>query len=193
MNIQNAKIYGLDNAIKCSKYPMSIDIENCNSDITDTTRALGRCKQGSGEDNYLKGVIVQFDLTFSIKAWIEAERYHFLDFISSQSTMHKIVKMDIMKQCNEYVDPRNIAVLKEKVCIYNSIEEKDSEEAKKAFLECVYNIPAGFEMTAGMTTNYQQLKTIYYQRRYHRLPEWKAFCKWIEGMPKFKELILGGN
>ena len=34
-----------------------------------------------------------------------------------------------------------------------------------------------------MTTNYRQLKTIYCQRRTHRLPEWRVFCEWIETLP----------
>jgi hypothetical protein len=36
-----------------------------------------------------------------------------------------------------------------------------------------------------MTTNYQQLKTIYQQRRNHRLPEWQTFCDWCETLPSF--------
>lgn len=42
-----------------------------------------------------------------------------------------------------------------------------------------------------MSTNYRQLKTIYHQRKKHRLPEWRSFCEWIETLPMFKELCLG--
>jgi hypothetical protein len=48
--------------------------------------------------------------------------------------------------------------------------------------------PCGFKLTAGMTTNYRQLKTIYNQRKNHRLPEWRDFCTWITLLP-FAELI----
>ena len=40
-----------------------------------------------------------------------------------------------------------------------------------------------------MTTNYRCLRNIYIQRKDHRLPEWRAFCKWIETLPYFDELI----
>ena len=43
-----------------------------------------------------------------------------------------------------------------------------------------------------MTTNYRQLKTIYRQRKNHALPEWKAFCKWIETLP-WSELIIANT
>ena len=58
------------------------------------------------------------------------------------------------------------------------------------YLTVLYNNPSGFKLTARMTTNYRQLKTIYYQRRNHRLPEWRTFCSWIEELPYFKELVL---
>jgi hypothetical protein len=35
------------------------------------------------------------------------------------------------------------------------------------------------------------LKTIYYQRKNHKLPEWREFCQWIEELPYFKDLVLG--
>jgi hypothetical protein len=59
----------------------------------------------------------------------------------------------------------------------------NADPAPENYLRLLYNIPVCFKLTAGMTTNYQQLKTIYQQRKTHRLPEWKAFCKWIETLP----------
>ena len=69
----------------------------------------------------MTGIRVNFDLTFSNKAWVEAERYRFLEFVSSQSTMHCITKFDLNEQYNEYVDPRIIEIMREKVDIYNKL------------------------------------------------------------------------
>ena len=90
--VDNVKIYGLEDSVKASKYPMSIDTEKCNTEITPRVKSLGNCEKGTGHDQFLTGIIVQFDLTFTNKAWVESERYHFLDFVSSQSTMHRIAK-----------------------------------------------------------------------------------------------------
>ena len=74
---------------------------------------------------------------------------------------------------------------------YSEEELKKIEKQKaKKYLEVLYSNPAGFRLTAGMTTNYRQLKTIYAQRKNHRLPEWRTFCKWIETLP-MSELITG--
>ena len=70
---------------------------------------------------FLTGIRVNFDLTFSNKAWVEAERYKFLEFVSSQSTMHCITKFDLNEQYNEYVDPRIIEIMREKVDVYNKL------------------------------------------------------------------------
>ncbi len=185
--VSNTKVYGLLESIRRSKYPKSVDIAKCTADVTPGVEALGNCQTGTGHDQFLTGIIVQFDLTFTIKAWTEAERYHFLDFVSSQSTMHKIAQFDIAKQCHEFVDPEIIKIVQMYVNTYNVVPTPEN------YLRLLYNVPVGFKLTAGMTTNYRQLKTIYQQRKNHRLKEWREFCEWIETLPKFKELCLKGE
>lgn len=203
--VSNAKVYGLDESIRRAKFPMAADISELTTELTKGLKSLAQSAHGAGHDQWLTGVIIQFDLKFSNKAWVEAERYGFLDFISSQSTMHRITKFDLDKAYNEYVDERIVEIMKEKVKDYNdycaSLEtsfvpqccetlEALEEKKKRKYLEVLYSNPAGFELTAGMTTNYRQLKTIYSQRKNHRLPEWREFCKWIETLPH-SELITG--
>ena len=185
--ISNVQVYGLEESSKRSKYPISTDTSSCTTELTKTTYSLGRASVGSGHDNWLNGVIVQFDLTFTNKAWVEAERYHFLDFVSSQSTMHRITKFDLDKAYIEYTDPRMIEIMQQLVNQYNADPTPDN------YLKVLYSNPAGFKITAGMTTNYRQLKTIYYQRKNHRLPEWRVFSEWITTLPMFKALILNEN
>jgi hypothetical protein len=96
--VSNWHIYGYGDSIAASKYPMSVDIGRCTGSTTDTVRKLASCSMGTGHDQFLTGIIVQFDLTFSNKAWVEAERYHFLDFVSSQSTMHRAAQFGIEEQ-----------------------------------------------------------------------------------------------
>lgn len=181
--VSNVDVYGLENSIVGSKYPMAVDISKLTPELTDRCVSLAQSEKGSGHDNWLNGIIVQFDLTFTVKAWTEAERYHFLDFISSQSTMHRITKFDLDNSYIEYVDPRMIDIMKELVANYN--ENKTPEN----YLKVLYSNPCGFKLTAKMTTNYRQLKTIYSQRKTHRLPEWRWFCEFVEKLP-LSELII---
>lgn len=182
MIVSNTRVYGFDESIKASKYPMATNTEDCTVEITERQRNLASSPKGEGHDNFLCGIIVQFDLTFTVKAWTEAERYHFFDIVSSQSTMHQISKFDLDEQYIEYVDPRIINVMNELKNIYN--DTKDPND----YLRLLYSNPCGFRLTAAMSTNYRQLKTIYSQRRFHRLPEWREFCDWILTLPH-SELI----
>lgn len=185
MKVTNVKVNDLEESIKASKYPMSVDIDALNTDVTKTVQSLAQSGKGEGHDQFLTGINVSFDLTCSNKMWVEAERYRFLFFVSSQSTMHRISKFDIESQCNEYVDKQIIGRLRELQAEY---KENPTPEN---YLKLLYNVPSGFELTARLTTNYRALKTIYSQRKNHRLPEWREFCQWIETLPYAKELIVG--
>lgn len=174
--VSSVSIYGLLPSVQASKFPMSTET-NTSPEPTETTYRLAQCDPGSGHDQFLTGIVVQFNLTLTNKAWVEAERYHFLDFVSSQSTMHRIAKFDLDQAYISYVDLRMVEVMKALVAEYNS------DPTPEKYLRVLYSNPAGFRLTARMTTNYRQLKTIYRQRRNHRLPEWRAFCEWIETLP----------
>lgn len=207
MRVENVKIYDLQESMRAAGYPMRTELDWEETEEKALKRGINLSKAADwvgAHDQWLTGVRVNFDLTCSNKMWVEAERYRFLEFVSSQSTMHRITKFDIRKQYNEYVDPRVIDIMVEKVEKYNKlIDARDAvkdtaseamlndmdELLKKIYLEILYTNPAGFELTARMTTNYRCLKNIWRQRRDHRLPEWRQFCKWIETLPYAKELM----
>ena len=203
MKVENVRIYDLEESLAASGYPMRTVAEIAELDEKMVRRGhnlSAACDRGNGaHGQFMTGIRVNFDLTFTNKAWVEAERYRFLEFVSSQSTMHRITKFDLREQYNEYVDPRIIDIMEEKVEEYNRISalQLTSQEAiqernqalQELYLQILYSNPSGFNLTARMTTNYRCLKNIYIQRKNHRLPEWREFCKWIETLPYFEELI----
>lgn len=202
MRVENVKVYDLEESLHASGYPLRT---TTNWEETEEA-ALKRAKNLShaadwvgAHDQFLTGILVSFDLRFSNKAWIEMERYIFKFFVSSQSTMHCATKFSLKEQCNRYVDSRIIDIVQGKINEYNRLSalKGQNEEAKQSlskqktelYLEILYNIPPGFELTARLTTNYRCLKNIWRQRRSHKLPEWREFCKWIETLPYAKDLI----
>lgn len=202
MRVANVKVYDLEESLHASGYPLrtTTNWEETEEATLKRAKNLSHAADWVGaHDQFLTGILVSFDLTFSNKTWVEAERYRFLSFVSSESTMHRITKFNLKEQCNRYVDARIIDIVQEKINEYNRLSKlqpegeesrKQSEQIKKElYLEILYNIPAGFELTARLTTNYRCLKNIWRQRRDHRLPEWREFCKWIETLPYAKDLI----
>ena len=187
--IDGTEVYGLEKAIKASGNPMRTIIETSPIDEKDINRAyrLGQTHNGEGHDNFLKGIIVQMNVTAPLYWWKQAQRYHWFDFVSSQSTMHCLLKFSIKDQCVGDTHPEVIAIVDRLVSEYQKMSDTD-ENKKTKWRQIVASLPSGFCLGATMTTNYQQLKTMYFQRKNHKLSEWRAFCEWAETLPRFKEL-----
>ena len=223
MKIKNVKVAFLKESIIRSGYPMQTGepeelaehyiqrqmFPSANS----KTRAykLANTPNGSGHNNFLKGVIVQFDLQYPQYFTPQLQRYHWVDIISSQSKMHSLTKIkDIGDSCNKYVTKGQCSLVKWLVKeIYNKEVQypvKFYDEYKsfgdeppyiinskeECFQYIISNLPMGFELWMGISTNYLQLKTIYTQRKNHKLSEWGEFCDWIKTLP-MSELITGEN
>ena len=206
MKVDNVKVYDLEESLIASGYAMieeydpeviqtQVDglkyMEGLDESLIDLQPfrrgvRLGNTPMGSGHGSFLKGIVVNLDLTLTNKAWIEFQRYHFADIITGMSTMHRIARFDLDKSFNEFVSPQIIAELQK---IQQNYQENPTKEN---YLKLLYSTPSGLELTNRITTNYLQLRTMYYQRRNHRLPEWREFCEWmVENLPYFKELCLG--
>lgn len=184
IRIHAARVYDLDESIAASKYPMQVEPDSKNTELTPTAISLAQSKPGEGHDNWLMGVRVAFDISLTAKALVEAERYHFFDIVSCNSQMHRITKFDLDTAYCEYTDPVMIERMKQLVVEYTA------DPTPENYLRVLYSSPSGFTYTMRVTTNYRQLKTIYNQRKEHRLPEWREFCRWIEVLPH-AELITG--
>lgn len=183
VKISNVRVYDLEESIQASKFPKSVDISQCNTEITERQISLGNCITGTGHDCYLKGIICNFNLTCSNKMWVEFQRYHFADIVSSQSTMHKITQMDLKNNCIEYVTDNTINEVNRLIDIYNKDKTED------AYLSVLYNVPSGLQLTARITTSYLQFKTMLKQREFHKLPEWRGFCRWLKTLP-YSDLFI---
>ena len=187
--IENSEVYGLNKAYKASGNPMRTKIDNGEVNEKDINRAfkLGSCRNGLGHDNFLKGIIVQMDVTAPLYWWKQAQRYHWFDFVSSQSTMHCLLKFDVSSQCVSDTNKEILAIMQRLIDEYNSLGE-DATNKKEKWRELVASLPCGFCLGETMTTNYQQLKTMYIQRRGHKLKECHEFCTCCESLPNFLEL-----
>lgn len=184
LEIKDYKVYGLENAVLASGLPMSIDTSSIKFSGKRMS-TLGKAKAGSGHNCACKGILVTARVKYPLYWTKQFQRYHFADIISSQSTMHRITVMNIKEQCNEWVDDEVIARVEYHVKKYN-----EGDNSKDRFMRIISNVPSGLEMEMEITTNYLQLKTIYDQRKSHKLPDWTVFCDWILSLPKFKEYMI---
>ena len=208
--ITNYKVYDLEETLVSSGYAMIEEYDesfvktqtetlasylsgfngNYKEDNNHYKRAikLATAPLNSGHVSFAKGIVVNMDITFTNKAWIEFQRYHFADIITGMSTMHRISKFDLESAFNEYTDPQIIQRLDDLQELYLLTKNKED------YLRLLYSTPAGLLMTNRVTTNYLQLMNMWEQRHNHRLPEWRQFCdELVEKLPLFKEFLIANG
>jgi hypothetical protein len=196
LKITDVEVFNLERSIIASGFPMSSDIDimeyTLNADWDKALRRaikLASVEPGTGHDNFLSGIQVIFNVTYPQYWSPEFQRYHFAQIISSQSKMHRLCveqsRDEFERRFNKYVDKEIINK------IYDFVEGYNKEKTYENFIKVLSNLPSGYEMSMSITTNYLQLKTIYYQRKNHRLKEdWKSFCEFIEKLPYAKEFLI---
>lgn len=256
LKISNVEMLGLESSIVASVYPVlkkpyteeefkqkKKEVHNILFDELEEktdwaekrvkrAQLLGTVPTGTAHDNFLKGIVVQFDITYSVYWTPQFQRYHFADIISSTSSMYTLTKIDLNDAVNEYVLPQVRDKIMELIEVYNealskgiktvwkesvrNIEdnyllreyisiEKNEHLSSNVFEEfyttkheeipiedlymyIISSCPQGLEKTMRVSTNYLQLKTMWHQRRNHKLKDWQVFCDEIEKLPYFKEL-----
>lgn len=214
-------VYGIPETQLASGFPMLEEYDerkffNDLGDYDALMKADGRlerlaaCKGGESHDCCLCGIIAQFNLTAPRYFWQEWQRYHFQDIVSSMSTMHRIKSIlskavELRSKIEKTGDENDI-----KYCDFiraNFAVECDIGYLEDFFINANYaieqldeikalryikaNLPEGLKLTARITTNYRQLKTIYHQRHNHRLAEWRTFCNYYLNLFPHKNLIMG--
>lgn len=190
ISIFNVEVHNIRPALIRARYPMAtvvnMDMKYDTRTIEDLMKlgeALGGSPVGHGDDKFLRQIHVDFDVLAPRYWWQQFQTYGYT-VMNSQSTMHKGGKLDYERMANTYVDPFILARFKE------IVEDYNADPSERNLLRVKSNLPEGIRIAVGISTNYAQLKTIYYQRKCHRLPEWREFCAWIESLPYAEELGL---
>lgn len=190
MKISNVKVYDLEESVIACRNAMRLTPPEYTQEEFEQSleRAKKLCIASEGlvkcHANFRTGIRVSFDIEYPNYISPEMQRYHWFDIVTSSSKMHRIMQMDFDKCCNEYVTEETKSQMKRLVDEYNA------DKSEQNFMRVVSNCPQGVMLFMRVSTNYEQLHTIYVQRRFHKLPEWRKFCEWIETLPYARELIL---
>lgn len=158
-------------------------------------------KGGSEHRKFMRQIMVSVDITAPLYWWKEFDTYKIGTTANSTSTMHKLASTPITIDCFEITDITDLGydgitdigivdfantIIDDLECIRRKyLETKDPRYWK----ELVRWLPNGWLQTRTVTMNYENLRSMYFQRRGHKLSEWLAFRTWIESLPYADELI----
>ena len=192
LQIENCKVYDLkESVIACRNAmritPAQITDEEFNASMPRAI-ILANSPSGSGHQTFLSGIRVSFDIKYPNYISPELQRYHWIDIVSSSSKMHRLSSMDMDTCFNKYVTDESKEQMKRLVKKFN--DTKSYED----FMVMLSNCPQGIELFMRVSTNYLQLRTLYRQRKTHKLKEdWGEVCEFIEKLPYANEFIIGNN
>lgn len=166
-------------------------------------------KGGSEHRKFLRQIMVCVDITAPLYWWKEFDTYKVGTTANSTSTMHKLASTPITIDCFEMDDFDEDLMIYEKdpynpdiymsefwIMFINDLEtlrqRYNETKDKRYWKELIRLLPESWLQTRTVTLNYENLRSMYSQRKNHRLTEWHSFCNWILSLPYAKEFITYG-
>lgn len=168
--------------------------------------------QGNSHSKFMRQILVSVNITAPLYWWKEADQYRVGVTTNSESTMHRLAKTPITLDCfetDDYDPDLSLAYDREDddyddglddISVYVEDMIMVMENLRKAYLatddkrywkELIRLLPEGWLQKRMTTLNYQVLRQMYFDRRYHRLTEWsKSFVEWVKTLPYAEELIM---
>ena len=210
MKFEKTQVFNFDGAIRGMRNPLnswnksdSYFDDNGNFIIGENDLGLMQrlIKSGSEHSKFMRMIHVCVDVDMPRYWWSEADTYHF-NTKNSCSTMHKLlnnndpITLDLFVLCDEDKDwwINTVNKLEGMRQEYKNIQSttKDTKQMNRLLVRAKRMLPEGFLQMRTWDTNYAELRSIYFQRKNHRLKEeWvDTFCKWVELLPYAKELIM---
>lgn len=169
--------------------------------------ALKLSKAGSDHRKYMRMIDVWVDITAPLYWWKEFDTYKVGTVSNSCSTMHTIADKEFTLDdfsCEHLVNMfeesvpysadelyccNGIGVLEQLIDVLNGFRTNYLQtKNKKYWWQMIQLLPTSYNQKRTIKLNYEVLTNMYHARRYHKLDEWREFCKWIETLP-YSELI----
>lgn len=174
---------------------------NLNIGKNDYDLAKRLCQAGSPEHaKFLRQICVWVNITAPRYWWSEFDTYKVGTTANSQSTMHRLIKDGVTKEeidfpQKEYDPSIDLIIghylydLNNWINFYKTIDDKEEKDIYFNIIKAM--LPEGYIQTRMVSLNYQVLRTMYNQRKNHKLSHWNTdFVNWIHTLP-LSEWITG--
>lgn len=198
IKIENTEVYGWKASIRGLRNPMnSWDKSDTLFDgnmfcMGDNDLKLMKRLANAGSDHrkFLRMINVTVDITAPMYWVAEHDTYKVGTTRNSCSFMHKGIARPFKLFDFSYENEDSERTLLAIINTLNTLREayiKTKDDA--IFREIRQIMPQGYNIKYTWSANYEVLANIYFARRNHRLPEWRAFCNWILELPYFEEIM----
>lgn len=158
--------------------------DNFDASYDDKTRLAAKlAPMDGGHNKFLEQIQYWILIEAPLFWWKQFDTYRVGVSKSSESTMHKSWKNGLKHNMFETpIFQETLNNINELIDEYN---RDTTSTARKTYLQDVIigNLPDGYLQTRMVNINAKSLRNIYFQRRDHKLKEWRDFCNWICKLP----------
>lgn len=193
LKVDNISVYNFDNAIRGMRNPLNswnksdsfYDIDgNFRIGEEDLDLAIRLIKGGSEHAKFMRQILISMDITAPLYLWKEYDTYKISTAANSTSTMHKIHSRYLTHEDFSYdkITPFRDNVLIHLNKLIKKYKESDYKD-KEIWRELIQDLPSSFNQMRTWTGSYQNLRNMYFQRKGHKLSEWKEFLDVVEMLP----------
>jgi hypothetical protein len=155
------------------------------------------CSKGPEERKFLRQLPVIMDINAPLYWWKEVDTYKVGTTANSTSTMHTVLKEPFStKQFScERLPPVAEVSLSNTIADLNDLRERwfatDSKNLKKElWYSIIQLLPESWMQLRTVSLNYEVLRSMYRQRKDHKLAEWLSFCSWIRTNIIYSEAFI---
>lgn len=208
MKIEECKVFGFESAIRGMRNPMDSWAESDSRPDSwgfylgpkDLKLACKLVRGGSEHRKFLREIKVSVDLTLPRYVWTELDTYKVATVRNSCSTMHKLGSRDLTQEdfelgiSEDYL--RHLNRLGERLADKKNVGT--SREVNDLRHQYKNDLPEGYLQKATYSMSYETALAMYFQRRKHRLPEWRAdvpgsICSFIHGLPYMSMFVAAAE
>ena len=204
MKFEHTKTFGWEAALRGMRNPKEswnrndtiVDNDTISIGSNDMDLATRLIKAGTEHRKFLRMIHVQVDMTAPLYFWKEYDTYKIATVANSESTMHRITSKPITLEYFETDDmkPFEKGYLQSIIDICEDYRLQYLETKDKDIWKALIRLlPESWLQTRTIDLNYETLRTIYHQRKFHKLSEWHTFCDWVKTLPYAKEFITDGE
>ena len=201
LTVTHISVMNFENAIRGARNPMNSWDRSDSYYGEDGSYILGEndlslakrlARAGSDHRKYLRQIFVSMDITAPLYWWKEFDTYKVATVANSTSTMHKIHSKPFSREdfsCDRMSEGA-LAVLDGVIDYLESTRLAYVESKERALWDdLIQLLPSSYNQMRTVTLNYENLISIYYARRNHKLAEWHVLCDAIMALPYASDLI----
>ena len=200
-------VMNMENAIRGARNPMNSWAKMDSYYVTDEASgdrrfvlgendlglAVRLARAGSDHRKFLRQIFVSVDITAPLYWWKEFDTYKVGTVANSCSTMHKIHSKPFERadfSCDR-LDEKGLELLDTVIAFLEDRRQEflQDQTNRQPWHDMIQLLPTSYNQMRTVTLNYENLISIYYARRSHKLAEWHTLCDWIMSLPYADKLI----